>query len=47
MEISVINVLQGRWKVNLVIDISYHKNMFQMLNSDDSHTMRQEYSAGL
>lgn len=40
----MINVLQGRWEVNLMIDISYHKSMLQKLNSDDSHTMGQEYS---
>lgn len=39
----MINVLQGRWEVNLMIDISYHKSMLQKLNSDDSHTMGQEY----
>lgn len=42
----MINVLQGRLEVNLMIDISYHKNEFQMLNSDDSHTMKQEYRLG-
>ena len=46
MEISMISVLQDRWEVNLMIDISYHKSMLQMLDSDDSRTMGQDYGAG-
>lgn len=42
----MINVLQGRWEVNLMIDISYHRSVLQMLNSDDSCTMGQDYGAG-
>ena len=42
----MISVLQDRWEVNLMIDISYHKSMLQMLDSDDSRTMGQDYGAG-
>lgn len=38
----MINILQCRCEVTLMKDIS--QSMLQMLNSDGSHTMRQEYS---